>query len=74
MSKNSSSKRKCAYCPMENLYSKKKQIMNLVWVIYMADIHITWLVYIRTYCVPIATYSCRINISDLANSIWVTPK
>ena len=31
---------------MKNLYSKKGQIMNLVWVIHMADIHITWLVYI----------------------------
>ena len=58
---------------MKNLYSKKGQIMNLVWVIHMADIHITWLVYIRTYCVPIATYSCGINTNDLENSILVTP-
>ena len=30
-------------------------VFSLVRVVLVADIHVAWLVYVRTYCVPIAT-------------------
>ena len=32
-----------------------RHAFSLVRVVLVADIHVAWLVYVRTYCVPIAT-------------------
>ena len=39
----------------------------LVRVVRLADIHVAWLVYIRTYCVPIAILMLNFTVTLLSN-------